>query len=90
MCCKYGCSLYPCLRDGEIWMLLVANLLCLERKRGASSWRGQSVQAVPDYIPQCSPKSCCVVELAVWSSTWDVVVVVCVIPAFMQPEVEML
>lgn len=71
-------------------MLLVANLLCLERKRGASSWRGQPVQAVLDYIPQCSPKSCCVVELAAWSSTWDVIVVVCVIPAFIQPELEML
>lgn len=91
-CCNYGCSSCPCLWDGEIGMLLVVNSPCLERKTGAnrSSWRRQLVQAVPDYIPQCSPKSCRVVELAARSRTWRARAALCVIPAFMQPQLKML
>lgn len=73
-------------------MLLFVNSPHLERKTGAnrSSWRRQSVQAVPDYVPQCSPKSCCVLELAAQSRTWCARAALCVIPAFMQPQVKML
>lgn len=48
------------------------------------------VQAVPDFVPGCSPKSGCLLEVVERSRTWCVGAMLCVIPAFMQPRVKML